>query len=502
MTLDPTVLQTIQADITAEADTRSQKDRLATARFNLAFYSHGCDARKLRPDSNLDDRQAQRVSWLMRQVVQIKTRDLYKKSPGRIVPDQDYATEWLEDVYKANAMWAKFPEAERLSLVTDVAWFQVAATGDPLDPIRINLYGSDQVAAWSTPEDPTCPAAVCLISDVPYMDNVKRKYDLWTSDAIFHYESTSALNVARGNIGPPKFVGSEQNPYGCIPFSSVHDEYPTTGLWTSGPGTYLAQVNKYVNWRLTEIANLIRSNPPMKVVKNADASFNPPTPFRPQDFLQIPGMLATKDGEFKYEQANLSFIAAEWEDLSQYIEHTLECVGVPPAAYRQVQTSVKSGAALMAEQISLIEAAKGRQMPFAGYEEQLAELCLKVAVAYYGDSQLAAALTDFSLTVKWADLWPDMPGPERDRADQWDLDNDLLSLIMLLMKRDNMTREEAEAHLEQVAEDQDKQIEILGEEPVPLMVAPGDGMSPGDLPAPQEGDEPAQEANETEPTED
>ena len=176
------------------------------------------------------------------------------------------------------------------------------------------------------------------------------------------------------------------------------------------------------------------------------------------------------------EQANLSFIEQEWADLQHYIEHTLECLGVPPAAYRQVQSSAKSGAALMAEQISLIESAKGKQMPFSHYEEQLAQLCFDVFAAYYGGDKLDYV----TLTIKWPDLWPSLPGPERDRADQWDLDNDLTSLIGLLVKRDNMTREEAVAHLEQVAADKIEQVKILGVEPAPVTVPTGEGMSPGD----------------------
>ena len=470
--IEPTTLGQIRQDI--EHGIKSQKARLTQARSNLEFYrknSDGCTV-------GMGDSQNQRQSWLMRQVVDIKTRDLYKQNPTRIIPDDTEGSSWLEQVYKHNSMWAKWPEADRLALVCEVAWFQVAATGNPQNPLRINLYGSDQIAAWSSPEDPTKPVAVCQIAENTLMEEVATTYTLWTAETILTF-------VGKGGE-PPRYSGTEENPYKVIPFVSVHYETPTTDLWTTSPGTYLTSTNKYINWRLSEIANLIRSNPPMKVVENADVNFAPPRPFHAQDFLQVPGSGPgqTKDGKFRYEQANLSFVASEWEDLANYIEHTLECVGVPPAAYRQVQTSSRSGAALMAEQISLIEAAKGKQMPFSHYEESLAKLCFQVALSHYKGGTLK---DDFSLTVKWPDLWPQMPGVERDRADQWDLDNDLQSRIGLLVKRDNLTREEAEAHLEQVAEDKKTEEALFGPDiTVQQAIPTGDGSSPGDLETDQE----------------
>lgn len=464
-------------------DVKSQKDRIAQAQKNITFYEHGCDLKhRFTPENYLDDNNAQRQSWLMRQVVAIQSRDLYRQSPTRIVPDNDEATEWLAKVYKQNAMWAKFPEADRLSTVTDVAWFQIAATGDLDNPLRINLYASNQIAATEDKLDPTQPGSVTVISSEKDNDDVLWKFTEWTDGWIEVYTIKGSAGSPFSSVEEPKVIKSEPNPYGVIPFARVHNQYPTTGLWTSSPGTYLYKVNKYLNWRLSQVANLIRSNPPMKVISNADAAWTPPQPLQPQDFLQVPGAGPgnQKDGVFKYEQANLSFVASEWEDLQNYIDHTLECLGIPPAAYRQVQTSAKSGAALMVEQISLIETAKARQMPFSHYEECLAKLCFTVFQEYYGTPLVD--LKDFSLTVKWPSMWPDLPGPERDRADQWDLDNDLISLIGLLIKRDHLTEEEAIAHLEKVAEDKKEQERILGVEPPPVVVMGGDGMSPGDLP--------------------
>jgi hypothetical protein len=465
---------------------RSQRERLHQAEKNIRFFNDSCHhVQGITKTANLEDHHSDRQSWILREIVAIKTNNLYKQSPTRRLPGNDEATDWLESIYKQNGIFAKWQAADRLSMVADIAFFGVGATGDPNDAIRINLYGSDQIAAWSSPEDPTKPVAICVIADHPDTDKVVRTYTLWTDEKIFTFEAKAAANVAHSNMEPPALTKTETNPYGIIPFVAVHYEFPSYSFWTASPGTYLYRINRYLNWRLTEIAKLIRDNPPMKVIENADANFQPPQPFRSQDFLQVPGAGpgSSKDGSFRYEQANLGFVSQEWDDLDHLIDHTCECCGVPPAAYRQVQTTGKSGSALMVEQTSLLEWVKSRQHAFAEYEAALAKVCLQVQVAYYGETALTPALDDFSLTVKWADLYPNIPGDARDKADEWDLRLQLTSKIQLLMKRNSMTREEAVAHLQQVETDLKEEQAILGEVTAAVQQTANsgqEGQSPGD----------------------
>jgi hypothetical protein len=152
--------------------------------------------------------------------------------------------------------------------------------------------------------------------------------------------------------------------------------------------------------------------------------------------------------------------------------------GVPPAAVRLVQDASSSGIQIVVEQIPLILWAKKRQRPFAQYEQQLAQLTLRVGAKHLGAQtfdgyritagQLQTAVDTLALTLRWPDMWPDIPGDDRDKSDQWRLDNGLTSRTKLMMQREKLTREEAEAELEEVAEDLKRERELFGEaEPAP-----------------------------------
>jgi hypothetical protein len=103
-------------------------------------------------------------------------------------------------------------------------------------------------------------------------------------------------------------------------------------------------------------------------------------------------------------------------------------------------------------------------------------------------SKLEAAAAQMVMTLRWPDMWPDIPGESRDKSDQWLLDNGLTSRTKVLMERDNLTREEAIAELEEVAEDLERERELFGEPEPP---------EPGKPPAANEEDltEPEEETD-------
>ena len=126
-----------------------------------------------------------------------------------------------------------------------------------------------------------------------------------------------------------------------------------------------------------------------------------------------------------------------------------------------------SGVAIVSEQIPIILWALSRQRPFSHYEDRLAKLVLKVGAAHLADNgvsagELEAAAADPGLVLNWPEMYPDLPGPERDQADQWLLENNLASRTQILMRRERLTHDEAEARLEQIAEDQARENEIFG----------------------------------------
>jgi hypothetical protein len=206
----------------------------------------------------------------------------------------------------------------------------------------------------------------------------------------------------------------------------------------------------------------------------------------------------------------VGFIGAGWEDFNSYIDLTMEMNGVPPAAVRLVQDAASSGVQIVVEQIPLILWSKKRQRPFACYEQSLAALTLKVGAKHLGAqtfdgyrvtaAKLQAAANSLALTLRWPDMWPDIPGDDRDKSDQWRLDNGLTSRTKLLMQREQLTREEAEAELEEVAEDLERERKLFGEAEA---AAPAPGKPKPGQPEPDEleetdNDEPPDEEEEEE----
>ncbi|MEK9735690.1 MAG: hypothetical protein VW239_00040 [Candidatus Nanopelagicales bacterium] len=183
----------------------------------------------------------------------------------------------------------------------------------------------------------------------------------------------------------------------------------------------------------------------------------------------------------EYIQADPSFVAAGWDDMTYAIDHCLEMAGVAPSEVRMVQDATRSGAAIVAEQIPAVSRAKARQRKASAEEDRLAEVVLRVGAAHLASpanvvviqssvepgeaplpvrvspAQLLAAAEDLRLVLHWPDLWPRIPGTESDQADQWMLDNGLTSRTQLAMARYHLTEEEATAYLETVAKQTDRE---------------------------------------------
>jgi hypothetical protein len=103
---------------------------------------------------------------------------------------------------------------------------------------------------------------------------------------------------------------------------------------------------------------------------------------------------------------------------------------------------------IAAQGADLITYAKGRQPLFEIHESHLAELICWIASSPAGNAgSLQAGLRrlaeDMKLRVAWPEPSIDLPGPERDAADLFELSYELTDAIELLMHRRGMTENEA-----------------------------------------------------------
>ena len=407
-----------------------------------------------------------RSSRFMQMAVDKLTAHLYRDNPIRTIKGHEAATDWLQDIYTKNSVWAKWQAADKLSMCAEVAAWQVAGTEDPKNPIKIHLWDSAHFNVFKDADDPTKAQAVVTRDRV----GKKERQTLYTADVINTYMS---LDEATEEGHAMELVSSEPNPYGVLPFSFTHFEFPILDFWSGSPGDQMAEVNDYIIYRLTDLADAIKYLMyPRIVVTGTDEK--PPVPFAPGQIWAPKPKVDPMSGASTTVSATtvsppLDFIAQTWLDIEKYADHSMDMAGIPTSAVRMSQSAARSGQSIASEQLPIVNWARSRQRPFASYEANLARLVLQVAVAHLGSNglpvaDLQAALEDFNLSIQWPKPHSAIPGPEQDRADAYAVANGYASKVMVLQEREGCTREEAVAKLAQVAVDNAEVEEILGPE--------------------------------------
>ena len=483
MATDPGLLKKIREEITT-GGLRHERQRIDDARQNLDFYAGRFSAYAPKVAGELYDKIRPRYSLAMQRIVNTLTANLYKDGPRRSLGDDDTAgqrekaTTWLNAIYKANAIDAQWQQADRLATAADAAAFQVVPSKEPHRPVRIQIWDASQIVTWLDPDDQLTVAAVGIVDQY----NEQRRLRVYTPELVQTYMTRQWTPGTTAGATAYEFRSERENDIvdadgnGVIPFCFVHFNLPLCDFWTYGPGTFLRDMNDAANALLTQIGGSIRYNLiPVLVGKGLREGWRPPSPVRPGD-VWFPPATSDANGEtpadpsFDYLQADASFVAAGWDDLNNYLDHTLEMCGVPPATVRMVQDSARSGVSIVAEQAPLILWAQSRQRPFAHYEECLAKLVLTVGASHLarqdtmrvrglpdplrvGVDELDEAAYLPQLSLRWPKMYPDMPGPDQDAADDWLLSHQMASRTLLLMRRESMTRPEAQAYLKEVAED-------------------------------------------------
>jgi hypothetical protein len=462
-----------QIDDEIRSGLQNERDRLNAARECADFYLGRFEAYSTRPPSSAwEGSKYARSSLVMNRIVKVLTRDLYAQGPARLLPDFPPAQEWLNQVYKFCGIDAILQGADRWATVGDVAALQVEAVEGAEDPgraVRVVLWPADQFCVWTGAEDPLTPVAVATLDRY---DN-RRRLRLWTAETLTTYTTTKLAPGQTAGGTAYEFVDAVPNPYGLLPFAFVHFEHPTTDFWSGGIGTNLRDLNDYVNYYLTESGDSLRyCGKPIIKAFGVRAGWRPNTPIRPGDIWDLPaeGMDAAGNGippDVAYLQPEMGFVDAGWLDLQNFLDHSLETYGVPPAAIRMVQDAARSGVSIVAEQIPLLKWAQSRQRPFSCYEHELARVVLGVGARYLGlngvpSDALAAAARDSDLNLRWPNLLAGVVDEAQDARDARRLQLGLTSRIQLIMRDQNCSRAEAIEALEQIAEDRALEEELLG----------------------------------------
>lgn len=430
---------------------------------------------KLRPKRSLP---------FARRVVNVLASKLYNPGPSRQLADAPGATAWLNAAYDACLVNSLWQQADRMAHLNGMCAIQVAASGDPARPLAMQLWsGWHEIVPLEAPGRAN-EVAACITIDC--VDNTTR-YTWWTDEFYRVYETdklkpgqTSGGRVARFR---PELSGD--NPYGVLPFAFAWFERPTSGIdAVEGLGPFLSTLNATIDVEMSDMAQAVQAyHTPIPVAYDADVGWNPIVAMG--KFLRVNSVPTDLERgpapRLEYLQAELD-IDGGWANIRGVIDSELEALGIPLTAYRMDSNTLPSGAALVAEQKPLADYAVERREPFRAYESDLARVSLTVGGIHYRKAELLAAARACRLVLTWPAQAIDAPSAERDQQDQASLELGLESRVMVVMRRFGLSREQALAHLEQVARDEAEAAEIaarLRPEPGPADDDDEDTEDPG-----------------------
>jgi len=438
---------------------------LASAIENQAFYDLESDRYQPRREAETEFDFAgrpRRQSGFVQQAVDRLCEHTYNPGPQRTVVGHGLAHSLLQQVYETNHIDCVMQHAECQATLNDVCAVQIKCTNDPDKPVDLQLWGGDEFTVFTDPEDPRSAFAVVTIDRY----NQRTRYRLWFQDEVRTYltDQYSADKTAGARVAF-QTKDAENNTYGCIPFAFLHYRAPVRQFWTPGPGTFLRKAELRINDRLSELDELIQKfGRPIGVFKNVSPTFTPE--IGPGRFLRLNrgGTGYTGEGyehggepSAEYLQAQLA-IEAIWIDLEKYIKQVAAAVNLPYTAleleYNEAHGQQPSGISLIIRAAPLITRARQRRPIYQLAELSLARNILTAAGNHYAQPSMTAQAKQLELLLAWPEPRIPIPGPDRDHADDWEMQVGIKSRITVCMERYGLTRDQAVEHIKQVGADE------------------------------------------------
>jgi len=438
------------------------RGRISEATENQAFYDFdGCRYLQKREAESERDfaNRPKREAGFTQQAVRRLCEHSYSPGPQRKIQGDGLADSLLQQVYEENHIDAVMSECDRLATLNDVAAIQIEATNKPEKPIDLRIWGANEFEVFLSPSDPREPVCVVTIDRF----NGQTRYRAWFADTVATYvtQPYSPDRTAGARVAFPR--GEQRHTYGTIPFAFLHHHAPVRQFWTPGPGSFLRRAEFLVNGQLSELAESIqRYQRPLGVFKNVDPKYNPV--IKPGEFIRLMSGGSSYDGEgyagdgepsVEYLQATLA-IADVWEDLSRYLKQVSAATDLPFSALELDYQDAPSGISLIIRSAPLITRAKSRRAIYQAAESELAKAVLTCAGNHYGHPELVEQAKAVRLLLSWADPRIPVPGPERDQADEWEMQTGIKSRVMVVMERYGLSRDQALEHLAQVAADNEE----------------------------------------------
>lgn len=450
------------------AGLKHETERLDEAKMSLNFFNGDFKPYRKCSSDELINESLIREIWLTNFVVNKLSENLYRHDPIRELKRHAEANTWIQSVYKSCSMLGKWHAADQLSILTGVAALQPVPTDNPKEPIKVHIWDGSQLVVYANSDDPTEAEAVVTIA----RHDCRSRFTVWTEEMIGVYETDKYEQGCTAGNRIPKLVRIDPNPYKTLPFTFVHYTLPTSNFWVGCPGPILAQLNLWLNDRLSKMAEAAEVYLKPPIVGSGVSPTWSPGKYGPGDILIPDPDNATMNdsaakAELKLLEYDQSTLTTAWEDIKEMVNHTFDTMGVPGSAFRMNQGSARSGESIKSEQIPLLQYTAGRKPIFAHYEAHFARKVLEVAVAYpppgIPKEALQAALQDFDFSLRWGEAYSELPGPERDREDLFNLQLGLTDPVEILQRRQGFTQDEAMQHLRNLAARKEELTRLLGD---------------------------------------
>lgn len=233
-------------------------------------------------------------------------------------------------------------------------------------------------------------------------------------------------------------MANDANPYGVIPFIHLQNERNWRQYWCKGIGDELVEINRAINYRLSDLAQLVKYQVFSVLVITGTEQKS--VKIGPKAFIGIPDA----QGSASYISPN-----ADVEKLilaiDKWIRYAYKLAGIQSSDPTNLSIDVSSGVAIMMGHIEALEYREDRAIMFREKETELARLMLRIYCAHTG---VEYRQDDYTITLDYGKPTLPIPSSEKLAEDQFKLDNRIINRVDLWL-RDNpgKDRDDAKAAL-------------------------------------------------------
>ena len=402
-----------------------------------------------RPNEPLADFADRPKEWLnlTRRVIDVQSR-LYKEDAKRTFLTDSGETDRrvqqrMDAVYRANVMAPLLQLVDRMARLQGSVAVRPLYHTEPGDPrqgqVEYVFYHREKLDVLTDDRDPTTPAAVV----VRWRSNNRDWVEVWTSQTVVTLRSRrqytgDAIRLGRAETNELVQVGRQENRYGILPFAFFHNELPVDVPLATPGGRNLVELNKRINDKLSDLAYiaLFQAHGQWYVKGSVPPEWKPVT--GPNRLIKVPA-----DGD-------LGVIApvVDFEAYLAYINGVINLLllaeGVPQATVRMDQSAARSGVAIIAEQLPLIEDRQQRRELFRLWERTLAIRTMRVLQVEEGLS-VPDRDGDVHFQIDFADPRLPLPDPDERIRWQWEIEQHAATIVDYMLTRNpDLTRAQAE----------------------------------------------------------